>query len=337
MPYVTVSIAGAANDARYGNCQFPIKSFIEKKGEAFEQESLLKYLFRFDSSKNWAESYHSDTAADNFEPVGEGGAYPTTGFRESYDQKVEAMTWKQRFVITREMVDDNKIGDMKKKASQLMTSYKRTREMFGRMLYAGGLAGTTMSMGGMSFNCASADKKKLFATDHPSILGKGNQSNRYSNAFSASVLSKVETAMQNRKGDNGELLSICPDTIWIPNDAALKDAVLGAIGADKDPGTPASNAFNIHHGRWNVIIDPYLTAALAQLGISSYTPWFLLDSSFIQDQDGAVFVDRKKLEVTSKIDTNNDNNLWDGYARFNGGFVDWRFISGCGITGGTEL
>lgn len=336
MPYVTVSIAGAANDARFGKCQFPIKSFIEKKGEGFEQESVLKQLFRFDTSNNFAESYHSDTAADNFEPVGEGGAYPTNGTQESYSQFLEAMTWKSRFVVTQEMVEDNKIGDMKKKANQLMTAYRRTREEFGRALYAGALLGTSVNYGGRLFKTTSADGVSLFSKVHPSILGKGNQSNLYSNGFTAENLGKIETEMQNRKGDNGELLSVCPDTIWIPNDAALKNDVFAAIGADKDPAT-SNNACNYHFGRWNVIVDPYLTKLLAQLGISSYKPWFLLDSQFLQDQDGAVFVDRKKLNIVSKIDDNNDNNLWDGRARFTGGFVDWRFISAGAVTGGTSL
>ena len=48
------------------------------------------------------------------------------------------------------------------------------------------------------------------------------QSNLYKGGFTASLLGKIETEMQNRKGDNGELLAVAPDTIWIPNDAVLK-------------------------------------------------------------------------------------------------------------------
>ena len=75
MAYVTVSVVGAQNDARFGKCQFPIKSYIEKKGEGFEQESVLKKLFRMDTSNAFGASYRGVTAMDNFKPVDEGGSY----------------------------------------------------------------------------------------------------------------------------------------------------------------------------------------------------------------------------------------------------------------------
>ena len=141
--------------------------------------------------------------------------------------------------------------------------------------------------------------------------------------------------MQNTVGDNGELLAINPDTILIGNDAALKSTVFSVIGADKDPAT-ANNGFNFEFGRWNVIVDPYLTQALKLLGKTA-SPWILLDSSYIQENDGAIFQNRVKLNVKSEIDTNNDNNVWKGRARFTGGFVDWRFAAAGGMTGGTAL
>ena len=142
--------------------------------------------------------------------------------------------------------------------------------------------------------------------------------------------------MQNIKGDNGELLGVAPDTIWIPNDAALKDAVFSAVGADKEP-TSGNNAFNHQFGRWNIIVDPYLTAALTDLGKSSEKPFFLLDSKFIELNDGPIFQDRVPLDVKSVIDNNNDNNVWQGRARFGAGFADWRFVAVGNMSTGTDL
>ena len=148
-------------------------------------------------------------------------------------------------------------------------------------------------------------------------------------------LGRVEELMQNTKGDNGELLGIAPDTIWIPNDAALKKAAFAAAGSDKDPESE-KNAFNYQVGRWNILVDPYLTWVLQILGKTD-KPWILLDSSFIQENDGPIFQDRVKLNVRSVLDENNDNNLWKGRARFSGGFADWRFAAACGMSGGTAL
>ena len=335
MSGITVSIGSGVVDSIYGNVQVPIKSYLIKRAEAFEQNSVLTKLFREESSTHWAEGYGGETAMDGFEPVGEGGAYPTTDFREAFQQSIVNETWKQSFSVTQELVEDGKLGTMKQRANKLVTAYYRTREQFGRMLYAGALAGTQMTFNGKVFNTAGADKKALFATDHPAKVKGAAQSNLYQGDFTAENLDAVETNMQNIKGDNGELLAIVPDTILIPNDAALKRKVFEVIGADKDPDT-SNNGFNYQYGRWNVIADPYLTWALAKMKIND-KPWILLDSNFIQENDAAIFQNRIKLNIQSEIDKNNDNNRWKGRARFSGGFVDWRFAAAGGMSRGTEL
>lgn len=211
--YCTVSIGSGLVDSIYGNCQVPLKSYLEKRGEAFERESLLKYLFRMETSRHWAERYSAETAMDSFVPVGEGGDYPKTGFQESYKKDIENMTFKNSFAVTRELMEDAMIGTMKQRANQLITSYGRTRELFGRALYAGGLYGTTVAYGGKSFQCSSADGLNLFHKEHVNKVDGAKQCNLYKGAFSATVLDKMETEMQNRTGDNGELLAVAPDTI----------------------------------------------------------------------------------------------------------------------------
>lgn len=333
--FVTVSIGSGLVDPIFGKCQVPLASYIEQLGEAFERESLLKYLFHFENSRHWAEQHSSETAMDDFVPVGEGGEYPRTGFEAGYDRIIENMTFKQSFSVTQELVEDAQLGEMKRRARKLITAYGRTREKFGRALYAGGLYGTTVSFGGKSFSCNSADGLALFHKEHVNKVNGKKQCNLYKGSFTASLLGKIETEMQQLTGDNGELLAVAPDTILIPNDAALKDAVFSAIGADKEP-TTSNNAYNHQFGRWNVIIDPYLTRALAAMGKTD-KPFILLDSKFLETGDGAIFQERKKLEVKSVVDQNNDNNSWRGRARFGAGFVDWRFAAAGNISTGKDL
>lgn len=333
--FVTVSINSGLVDPIFGKCQVPLATYIEQQGEAFEQQSLLKYLYHFENSRHWAEQHSSETAMDDFVPVGEGGEYPRTGFESGYDRIIENMTFKQSFSVTQELVEDAQLGEMKRRARKLITAYGRTREKFGRALYAGGIYGTTVSFGGKNFACNSADGLALFHKEHVNKVDGKKQCNLYKGAFTAAVLGKMETEMQQITGDNGELLAVAPDTIWIPNDAALKDAVFAAIGADKEP-TTSNNAYNHQFGRWNVIIDPYLTQALAAMGKTD-KPFILLDSKFLETGDGAIFQERKKLDVKSVIDQNNDNNSWRGRARFGAGFVDWRFASVGNISTGKDL
>lgn len=338
MAYMTVSIGSGLVDSIYGNIQFPLRSYLLKRGEAFEANSLLKYLFRMEDSKHWAESYSGETAMDDFEPVGEGGTYPNNGFEEGFKQSIENETWKSQFSVTQELVEDSRLSSMKKRANKLITAHDRTREKFGRALYVGGLTGTTANFNGKAFKCSAADGKKLFAADHPSKVKGDSQCNLFKDDLTAANLGKLETRMQNTTGDNGEILQVAPKTIWIPNDATMKEKAFAAIGSDKNP-MDSTNAFNYQYGRWNVLVDPYLSQMLKILGITD-TPWFLLDNDFNQDNDGAIFQDRVKLNVRSVLDENNDNNLWKGRARFSAGFADWRFVAagGCtNITGAKSL
>ena len=41
MAYCTVSIGSGLVDSVYGKCQFPLQSYLLKRGEAFEQASVL--------------------------------------------------------------------------------------------------------------------------------------------------------------------------------------------------------------------------------------------------------------------------------------------------------
>ena len=49
MANITFSEASGVNDSIFGKSQAPIRMFIEKRGEQFEQQSVVKELFRQDS------------------------------------------------------------------------------------------------------------------------------------------------------------------------------------------------------------------------------------------------------------------------------------------------
>lgn len=330
---MTFSVGSGVADSVFGLCQEPVRMFLESQGELYEQSSPLKKLFLMDTDDHAMVALTGMTAFSGFQPVGEGGEYPRDETRQGYKKVIEHMTWKDGFVITREAVEDGKLMDLKNRPNGFIKGYHRTREEFGARMYAEAINGKDkMVVGGKTFDLTCADGKKLFAKDHPSILGKGNQSNIFADKFSASTLGKLETRMQNFVGDNGNLLDVAPTTIVIPNDAAAKEAVFAAIGADKDPAT-SNNAFNYQFGRWNVVCWAYLNRFL-----KSYTdfPWLLIDERYNQDVGGAVWFDRIPLAVRSEL-AHNDDNEWLGRSRWGAGFNDWRFAAAGGISGGDSL
>lgn len=333
MAGMTFTEGAGLQNSIFGKSQAPIRMFLEKRGEAFEQNSMIQHLFNVGKSNHWGEKFTTMTAMDGFQPVGENGNYPVDGMQEGYDKFLEHMTWKNSFSLSREIVEDAKLMDLKKQPAGFITSYYRTREKFAAALFGGAIGGNaTVQFSGKTFDAKCADGKGLFAKDHPSKLGRGEQSNRFSDAFTNDALAALETKMQDFRGDNGEILDVTPDTILIPNEYTLKRDVFAAIGADRDPAT-ANNGFNYTYGRWNVIVWPYLNQFLTD-GVK---PWVLLDSKYNGEYGGAVWLDRTDLEIKSRIDDGTDANVWSGYARFIAGFNDWRFASVAGMSDGDAM
>ena len=333
MANITFSEGSGLNDSIYGKSQAPIRMLIEARAEAFEEKSILKELFMQDTSKHWAEKYTSMTAMDGFDPVGENGAYPLDGMQEGYSKTLEHVTWKNSFSISRELMEDGKLIDLKKKPVGFVKSYYRTRESLGAALFGAALQGAKVAdFRGKKFDATAADGATLFNAAHKSKVKGANQSNMFSDAFSVDALAYAEAAMQNFKGDNNELVNVAPNTILIPNDAALKKAVFAAIGADKDPDTN-QNGFNYQFGRWNVLVWNYLNQFIAD-GVQ---PWIRCDLDYNTEYGGAIFTDRTALDVRSTIDENTDANVWRGYSRFTAGFNDWRAFAVGGVSGGTTL
>lgn len=333
MPNVTFSVGSGVADSIFGLSQAPIRALIEHRAEAFEQASMLKQIFAHTNSKHPIEKYTSMTEMKGPEPVGEGGAYPVDGNEEGFSKTMEHMVWRDSFAITREAIDDARIKDLKKKPAAFTRGFYRIKEEFGASMIGGAMLGDTVKYRDKVFDAKGADGKQFFHKDHPYYTAtKKTQSNVYAGALTAANLGLLETRMQNFEGDTGEILAVAPKTILIPNDGALKNQALEAIGSDKDPQT-SNNGFNYQYGRWNLIVWPYLNFLLKK----GLKPWILLDPDYNEEYDCAVLQQRVKMEVHSELDSGKINNVWYGYERYGIGFNDWRGFAVGGIDGGTAL
>lgn len=337
MAHITFSEGSGLQDSIFGKSQAPIRRFLEKRAEAFEQEAIYNKVFDVNTSNKFAERMTGMTAMGEFQAVGENGAYPVTGFQEGYSKTFEHITWKNSFSISREIMDDAVLMDLRKRPDAFITGYNRTREMYAAALLGGALmnAANTIDFGGVKHSILTADGARLFAggsTHHVGKVSKENQDNAFTALFSEANLGKLETRMQNACDDDGNPLGLAPDTIIIPNDYTLKQAVFAVLGADKVTGS-GNNDYNYLFGRWNVIIWPYLNQYVDGTGLSG-KPWVLMDSNYNKQVGSAVWFDRVPLEVNSDIDKNTDANVWRGYSRFVAGFNDWRGFFAGGVPSG---
>lgn len=337
MPNFIFSEASGLNKTIYGESQAPIRAFLEKRAEAFEQEAIGPKLFKKSKSSNWAEKFSGMTAMEGPRVVGENGKLPVDGYQVGYEKLIEHQVWKDSFAITREMIDDAKLnpGKLFAKPQAFLTAHYRTMEKFAAAMFAGAIQGkTTMKFADGNFDLTCNDGGKFFATEHPSITNKGpKQSNCFAAALTADALDQIEVAMHHFTDDNGNLVAVAPDTIIIPDTHAARDAAFSAVGAEKLPYGSSQEKWNMQFGRWNIIVWPYLSQAL---GMNS-AAYILMDSKYCADYDVAVWLDRVTLEIESRRDPTTKANVWDSYCRFGAGFVDWRGMAVGGVTGGTSF
>ena len=329
---IIISENSHLNDPLFGKWQAPIASFLEKRAEAIDQGSVASKIFRTVNSTHFAESYGSMTAMGDFEPSPENGKYPVTDFQAGYMKTIPNIIWKNSFAISKELIDDGNLIELKRQPAAFMTSYERTREKFFAQLLGTALQGkNNFMLGKQKFDTTGADGVCVFSNAHKGAVSKQTMANAFTDEFSAAALGKAATAMQNMKDDNGNTMGLVPDTIIIPNIEGIKAAVWAAIGSEKIPGS-SNNDYNYQFGNWNVIIWPYLNDHIGNLS----APWIIMDSKYCEEVDVAINQEREPLTVTSVID-DNDANRWKGRSRFGGGFVDFRGMLAGGLSAGATL
>lgn len=336
MPGIIFSVASGVNDSVFGKLQDPLKAFIERANEAWMSNEMnlapkIFHPFKLDSNTGSIASLGS---LGEMEAVGENGAYPLGNLEEGYRKVLQAEEWKYSFAVSQTAMEDKLDFVITSNGQNLMDAYHRTRNNFMWGLLGAALQNKPFVRKGKEFSVNAWDGVKLFAQSHPSKFDtKLNQCNAYSDAFSASALGKLATAMQNAKNDNGEIIGLVPDTIIIPNTEKAKSDVFGVLGAYRDPDTASGNKFNYQFGNWNVMVVPWLES----LATATTYPFFLMDSDYNEKHFGALDVVRIEPSVKSYIDESTDANIWKIRARFSGAFGDWRAFYAGGVSFGKAL
>lgn len=335
---VVLSEASGQLKALYGDVQKPIAAMLEHRAEDIEkQESMLFKAYKKKTSNHFAENYRSTTEMDEMMPVGENGAYPFSGFQEGYDKTIYNVTYKGGFGISRELMDDNVMTALGEKPEKMLRAYYRgrARNMAAMIGYA--LQGKeTYTRNGWKFDTKGADGKCVFAKDHAPKVSGETQSNLYKDAFNSETLFAACMKMSTQKDDDGNTLSLHPSAILLPTlDPKLVHDVTTVVASFKQAEN-ANNGINPLYGALNIYTCSYLNDFVQPIIEDGGSPWILLDETYIQDADVAIYQERCDLEIRSELG-NNDENLWKAYARYGLGFVDFRGMMAFGVTTGSSL
>lgn len=306
-----------------------------------KDDELIKSLCATVKSDRFGEKFTSNTALSDFAIVAEGSAPAADAIQEGYGIIVEPVSFKTKYSMTVEFMDDNKLNldaELKKRGQGLVRAYKRTKAKLVSLAYVNG-ASTSFTFGTATVNIKGADGVALFSTAHPNKLHSTdtsyNQCNLFTNAFGTTteVLNKLAVAGSTFKTDSEEMTAAVFDTIMVPaNEAGLIDTIKKAIGSEGEIGSD-KNDINTQRGKWKLVVNPYWENTS-----TANKPYILLASELMNDIDGTVLVDRKPLSVDEMTDPDGSfNYIVAAMARFGVGFPNWRHAIMGGAASGKTL
>lgn len=213
--------------------------------------------------------------------------------------------------IERKLVDDQRTGQILRKAQSLGHSFGTTRAVHASSILNN--AFSTSVVGG--------DAKPLCSTTHPTnSVDSTSISNAGTTAFSYAAVVSTLLAGVDMNDDRGQPMPSIFDTIYIPT--ALQATAFEIVEAIGKPGGANNDANFIASQGLRVVVDPYLTDA---------NNWFMIDSA--QAKMHALWFNRIAPQIT--LDPSSDFNLiakYRGYMRYSFGWDDFRWIYGHAVT-----
>ena len=348
---IIYNIEEAIKNSAFNVLQEPIKMILDNQIEAYEKQSIISKFFVMKTTDRYMEEYRSQTSMDGFKPTEDMEVAPISDFEESYFQQFTFQIWTNSFVISKQTMEDGKLMDVDMKANAFIKGYNRTREQYAVSMIGAALGNTYEDLkitakSGKGMDTVTGDiegeRQQYFHGQHKTVkLRDGRPQITQSNKFTATlnftdgvtpdleekvldVLGQVESIMATYKDDKGNITPVEVDTIFVGQNYRLIDILTRGLkskyGASMD-----GNGINTQYGKYKLVVSPYLS------GIDGFKDAdngiILASSSRNREGLGAVWFDRKPLEVRSYKDDKTEANVWAGRARWGAGFGDFRAMS----------
>jgi len=261
----------------------------------------LPMIFNIDTSDKWGEQSTSITGFGLVPQAGENADVEFDDVLQGYDKTYTHNLYKLAFRISKETIDDEKWGLIRKASQALGRSMFNTRQIQGASVFNNG------------FNAgfAGPDGVALFSTSHP-LVGGGTASNTLSVAADLDVTSLRQAIQQFEEtvDDRGLLLNIMPRYLLIPNELQWDAEELLKSMLRPDTAENAINAFQMKNLEY--MIFHYLT---------DDDSWFILSEL---DEHSLRWWEREEVNTSSDYNWMADASLTKIRNRFSFGWDDWR-------------
>lgn len=271
-----------------------------------EQEQVHPRIFDVQSSKKRKESYQGITGLGMLDVKPESEAITYEDLVEGYDQDFLHTAYAKGLRFSRELLDDEQYGVMKRRTEALSRSARYRKEYDHAKLFNNASATTYFS---------GNDDLALLSASHTLAAVPSTVWSNYSAStdLSLAALETAFTAIRTFKDDQNLLINMEPATLLIP--PQLEYDAYEILNSSGKPYT-ADNEVNYFKGKLNVIVWPFITDTNA---------WFVLTKK--SDAAPLSFI-RTKVEFDSDGDFDTKDLKVSAYTRYSLGFIDPRFCYG---------
>ena len=222
------------------------------------------------------------------------------------------------FMISRELNDDEKYGQMKKMAKALARAGRAKVEKDAIQVLTKGFQGQSGAFKGR-------DEKELFHNAHDLVDSEKTCSNILTEELSEQSLKKAIQMMASQLDEAGNLIQMKATKLIVP--PALEDTALRLLHSTQLPGTNHNDTNEYLKDRLSVVVMDYLATTAG--GNDKF--WFLQDGN----RHELNFFWRIKPEFKHEEDFDTFVAKYRGYMRYSYGFSDWRGM--VGSTGGVSV
>ena len=285
------------------------KIFFETYDEIPEQ---FPKIFNVETSNSATETDHGMGAfgdwierTDELSPV----AYAKIKDGGEVTYKHKAFT--KGFMISRELNDDEKYGQMKKMAKALARAGRAKVEKDAITVLTKGFKSDVGAFKGR-------DGKELFHDQHTLVDSTKTCSNLMTGPLNEVNLKKAIQMMASQLDEAGNLIQMKATKLIVP--PALEDTALRLLHSSQLPGTELNDTNEYLKNRLQVVVMDYLGATAG----GSDTAWYLQDGT----RHELNFFWRVKPEFKNEEDFDTFVAKYRGYMRYSYGFSDWRGMVG---------
>ena len=326
------------SNAAIGKLETPIKMVIEHESDLLTKRGgICDWLFNVERSQRFGETIVGQNEFGVFTAAEEGAGAENDSLEETYRKFIEHIQFMKEFTITAQMMEDANYGvaaDARRRAENFTRAYYKTMHKICEYALSHG----TESEGVFAkakLDLTAPDGLPLFSSAH-TYGGKrtsGTQSNYfYGNVFKSgtdnarvastaafeAALGELAAKIRNMKDENGEILGYTADTIILPGNRPMAEAIVKKVCGSEGALGNGYNDVNLQYGNWNIVVMPNWQTEDDRL--------LVMSSEANKNLSGNMFFNRVPLTVSNWVDNHTGTYIWNGRCRFGVGFGTYKHI-----------